>query len=130
MMMLVPGVKHKIPDNLSRCPVCCDGPNHRINDADVKVSAFAFTTAHNDQVVKWDRAKVYSVHWGINPSHSKTPPPPPLFFCQAPCLKSANCPNALFLGNSPYRTPILPIKKYVPVLLLCMQIYKIVLCLH
>ena len=92
MMMLVPGVKHKIPDNLSRCPVCCDGPNHRINDADVKVSAFAFTTAHNDQVVKWDRAKVYSVHWGIKPSHSKHPPS---FFAKPPAsnLQTVQTPS-------------------------------------
>ena len=33
----------------------------------------------------------HSVHWGINPPPSKTPPP---LFCQAP-HKSAHCPSPL-----------------------------------
>ena len=57
-MMHVPGVKHEIPDTLSRHPVSCDCPNNTISDADEEASAFAFTTAHNLQTVTWDRAKV------------------------------------------------------------------------
>ena len=57
-MMHVPGVKHEIPDTLSRHPVSCDCPNNTINDADEEASAFAFTTAHKLQTVTWDRVKV------------------------------------------------------------------------
>ena len=57
-MMHVSGVKHAIPDTLSRHPVSCDCPNNTISDADEEASAFAFTTAHNLQTVTWDRAKV------------------------------------------------------------------------
>ena len=41
---------------------------------------------------------MYSVHWGIN-LPSKTPP---ALSCQAPPLKSSNCPRHPFLGNLPY----------------------------
>ena len=41
----------------------------------------------------------HSVHWGINPPPSKTPPP---FFLPSPYLKLANCPSPRpFLDNSP-----------------------------
>ena len=41
---------------------------------------------------------MYSVHWGIN-LPSKTPP---ALSCQAPPLKSSNCPRHPFLDNLPY----------------------------
>ena len=41
---------------------------------------------------------MYSVHWGIN-LPAKTPP---ALSCQAPPLKSSNCPRHPFLGNLPY----------------------------
>ena len=41
---------------------------------------------------------MYSVHWGIN-LPSKTPP---ALSCQAPPLKSSNCPRHPILGNLPY----------------------------
>ena len=40
---------------------------------------------------------MYSVHWGIN-LPSKTPP---ALSCQAPPLKSSNCPRHPFLAISP-----------------------------
>ena len=58
MMMHVPGVKHEIPDNLSRYSVSCDGPNDKIIGADEEALAFEFTTAHNLPAVTWDRVKV------------------------------------------------------------------------
>ena len=57
-MVHVPGVKHKIPDTLSRYPVSCDSQNDTINDEDEEASAFTFTTTHNLQAVTWDRVKV------------------------------------------------------------------------
>ena len=44
-------------------------------------------------------ATAHSVHWSItSPLPSKTPSP---FSCQAPLLKSANCPTPSPLGSSP-----------------------------
>ena len=40
----------------------------------------------------------HCMHWGINPPSLKPPTP---VSCQAPPLKSANCPSPLFLGSSP-----------------------------
>ena len=57
-MMHVLGVKHKIPEILSKYTASWDGPNDTVNDADEEASAFAFTTAHNLQVVTWERVKV------------------------------------------------------------------------
>ena len=58
MMMHVPGVKHEIPDNLSRYSVSCDGPNDKTIGADEEALAFEFTTAHNLPAVTLDRVKV------------------------------------------------------------------------
>ena len=40
----------------------------------------------------------HSVHWGIKPPQKHHP----LLSCQAPSLKTANCPSPPFLGNSPF----------------------------
>ena len=59
-MMHIPGVKHKIPDTLSRYPVGHEilPPNDANNDAVEAAYNFALTTNDNLQAVTWGRVKL------------------------------------------------------------------------
>ena len=59
-MTHIPGVKHRIPDTLSRYPVIHDifPSNEDDSDTEAATYTFALTAKNNFQVVTWDKVMI------------------------------------------------------------------------